>query len=166
MVGYLRIRDINMNLLQRFEVWVSLLVILICVIFLWESWDLPPGSFEPLGSGPVPQATAFVVIFCAGLVILNALKKSVQLSEHEETQEKPSIRAGLIISSATVVYSLVLHLRLMPFAWMTTLFLIITIWGLEKFDRKKFLPALITAIIIGFASEYLFTEVFIVDLPT
>ena len=166
MVGYLRTRDINMNLLQRFEVWVSLLVILICVIFLWESWDLPPGSFEPLGSGPVPQATAFVVIFCAGLVILNALKKSVQLSEHEETQEKPSIRAGLIISSATVVYSLVLHLRLMPFAWMTTLFLIITIWGLEKFDRKKFLPALITAIIIGFASEYLFTEVFIVDLPT
>ena len=155
-----------MNLLQRFEVWVSLLVILICVIFLWESWDLPPGSFEPLGSGPVPQATAFVVIFCAGLVILNALKKSVQLSEHEETQEKPSIRAGLITSSATVVYSLVLHLRLMPFAWMTTLFLIITIWGLEKFDRKKFLPALITAIIIGFASEYLFTEVFIVDLPT
>lgn len=155
-----------MNLLQRFEVWVSLLVILICVIFLWESWDLPPGSFEPLGSGPVPQATAFVVIFCAGLVILNALKKSVQLSENEETQEKPSVRAGLIISSATVVYSLVLHLRLMPFAWMTTLFLIITIWGLEKFDRKKFLPALITAIIIGFASEYLFTEVFIVDLPT
>lgn len=155
-----------MNLLQRFEVWVSLLVILICVIFLWESWDLPPGSFEPLGSGPVPQATAFVVIFCAGLVILNALKKSVQLSENEETQEKPSVRAGLIISSATLVYSLVLHLRLMPFAWMTTLFLIITIWGLEKFDRKKFLPALITAIIIGFASEYLFTEVFIVDLPT
>ena len=155
-----------MNLLQRFEVWVSLLVILICVIFLWESWDLPPGSFEPLGSGPVPQATAFVVIFCAGLVILNALKKSVQLSENEDTQEKPSIRAGLIISSATVVYSLVLHLRLMPFAWMTTLFLIITIWGLEKFERKKFLPALITAIIIGFASEYLFTEVFIVDLPT
>lgn len=56
-----------MNLLQRFEVWVSLLVILICVIFLWESWDLPPGSFEPLGSGPVPQATAFVVIFVRGL---------------------------------------------------------------------------------------------------
>ena len=155
-----------MNLLQRFEVWVSLLVILICVIFLWESWDLPPGSFEPLGSGPVPQATAFIVIFCAGLVILNALKQSVQLSANEETKEKPSIRAGFIISLATVVYSLVLHFRLMPFAWMTTLFLIITIWGLEKFDRKKFLPALITAIIIGFASEYLFTEVFIVDLPT
>ncbi len=155
-----------MNLLQRFEVWVSLLVILICVIFLWESWDLPPGSFEPLGSGPVPQATAFIVIFCAGLVILNALNKSIQLSENEETKEKPSIRAGFIISLATVFYSLVLHFRLMPFAWMTTLFLIITIWGLEKFDRKKFLPALITAIIIGFASEYLFTEVFIVDLPT
>ena len=155
-----------MNLLQRFEVWVSLLVILICVIFLWESWDLPPGSFEPLGSGPVPQATAFIVIFCAGLVILNALRKPVQLSENEETKEQPSIRAGLIISLATVIYSLVLHFRLMPFAWMTTLFLVITIWGLERFEKNKFFPALITAIVIGFASEYLFTEVFIVDLPT
>ena len=155
-----------MNLLQRFEVWVSLLVILICVIFLWESWDLPPGSFEPLGSGPVPQATAFIVILCAGLVIFNALRKPAQLSEKVENKIQPSIRSGLIISVATVIYSLVLHFRLMPFAWMTVLFLVTTIWGLEKFEKKKFLPALITAIVIGFASEYLFTEVFIVDLPT
>jgi hypothetical protein len=155
-----------MNLLQRFEVWVSLLVILICLVFLWESWDLPPGSFEPLGSGPVPQATAFIVILCAGLVIFNALRTPVQLSGDEEIKERPSISAGLIISLATVIYSLMLHFRLMPFAWMTTLFLIITIWSLEKFEKKKFLPALITAIVIGFASEYLFTEVFIVDLPT
>ena len=54
----------------------------------------------------------------------------------------------------------------MPFAWMTTFFLVITIWGLERFEKNKFFPALITAIVIGFASEYLFTEVFIVDLPT
>ena len=155
-----------MNLLQQFEVWVSLLVILICLVFLWESWDLPPGSFEPLGSGPVPQATAFIVILCAGLVIFNALRKPVQLLGDEEIKERPSISAGLIISLATVIYSLLLHFRLMPFAWMTTLFLIITIWSLEKFEKKKFLPALITAIVIGFASEYLFTEVFIVDLPT
>ena len=155
-----------MNLLQRFEVWVSLLVILICLVFLWESWDLPPGSFEPLGSGPIPQATAFIVIFCAGLVIFSALRKPVRLSEDEETKERPSISAGLIISLATVIYILMLHFRLMPFAWMTTLFLMITIWSLEKFEKKKILPALITAIIIGFASEYLFTEVFIVDLPT
>ena len=155
-----------MNLLQRFEVWVSLLVILICLVFLWESWDLPPGSFEPLGSGPVPQATAFIVILCAGLVIFNALRKPVQHLGDEEIKERPSISAGLIISLATVIYSLLLHFRLMPFAWMTTLFLIITIWSLEKFEKKKFLPALITAIVIGFASEYLFTEVFIVDLPT
>ena len=101
-----------MNLLQRFEVWVSLLVILICLVFLWESWDLPPGSFEPLGSGPVPQATAFIVILCAGLVIFNALRKPVQLSGDGEIKERPSISAGLIISLATVIYSLMLHFRL------------------------------------------------------
>jgi hypothetical protein len=54
----------------------------------------------------------------------------------------------------------------MPFSLMTILFLVFTIWGLERFKRKKFLPALLTGLIIGFATEYLFTEVFIVDLPT
>ncbi|MGA0401993.1 MAG: hypothetical protein ACO3PX_18640, partial [bacterium] len=112
------------------------------------------------------QATAFIVILCAGLVIFNALRKPAPLSETVENKIQPSIRSGLIISIATVIYSLVLHFRLMPFAWMTVLFLVTTIWGLEKFEKKKFLPALITAIVIGFASEYLFTEVFIVDLPT
>ncbi len=54
----------------------------------------------------------------------------------------------------------------MPFAWMAAIFLTITIWGLEKFQKKKFLPALGVGLAVGFATQYLFTQVFVVDLPT
>jgi len=155
-----------MNSLQRFEVWVSVLMMLICAVFLWESWDLPPGTFEPLGSGPVPKATAFVIILCCIWVIITALKISPATEEMEPDEEGLSISAGVLIFFTTILYTVLLQFRVMPFSWMTTLFLFFTIWGLEQFSRKKLLPALLTGVIIGFATEYLFTEVFIVDLPT
>ena len=155
-----------MNSLQRFEVWVSVLMMLICAVFLWESWDLPPGTFEPLGSGPVPKATAFVIILCCIWVIITALKISPATEEMEPDEEGLSISAGVLIFITTILYTVLLQFRVMPFSWMTTLFLFFTIWGLEQFSRKKLLPALLTGVIIGFATEYLFTEVFIVDLPT
>ena len=130
-----------MNTLQRFEVWVSVLMMLICAVFLWESWDLPPGTFEPLGSGPVPKATAFVIIFCCIWVIISSLKNSPVTEESESDEGGPSINAGLLIFFTTVLYTVFLQFRVMPFSWMTTLFLFFTIWGLERFSRKKMLPA-------------------------
>jgi hypothetical protein len=155
-----------MNSLQRFEVWVSLLVILICFVFLWESWDLPPGTFEPLGSGPVPKATACIIIFCCLCVIWNSFKRKSETGDDGGDPGVISFSAGLTIFVSTILYTSLLHFRAMPFSLMTILFLVFTIWGLERFKRKKFLPALLTGLIIGFATEYLFTEVFIVDLPT
>ncbi len=67
---------------------------------------------------------------------------------------------------ATLALVIVFHFRLMPFAWMAAIFLTITIWGLEKFQKKKFLPALGVGLVVGFATQYLFTQVFVVDLPT
>ena len=94
-----------MNTLQRFEVWVSVLMMLICAVFLWESWDLPPGTFEPLGSGPVPKATAFVIIFCCIWVIISSLKNSPITEESESDEGELSINAGLLIFFTTVLYS-------------------------------------------------------------
>ena len=150
---------------QKFEVAVSGLIVLICLIFLWESWDLPPGTFEPLGSGPVPQATAGIIILCCLLVIRAAYKKVPEIKSDEESQPS-SIRSGVLVAVATLLFVAVLHLRLVPFAWMTAVFLTVTIWGLEKFAKRKFLPAVVIGLVVGFALQYLFTQVFVVDLPT
>lgn len=148
---------------QKFEIAISGLIALMSIVFIWESWSLPPGTFEPLGSGPVPQVTAGIIIVCCLMVIYSAFKKD---GSNVDTDSVPvAIGAGVLMAVATLLFVVVLHLRIMPFAWMTTLFLTVTIWGLEKFNKRKLLPAIITGLIVGFAVQYLFTQVFVVDLP-
>lgn len=149
---------------QKFEITISSLIALLSAVFIWESWDLPPGTFEPLGSGPVPQFTATIIIICCLAVIYNATKKVD--TEVINKLVPVALGAGILMAVATLLFVVALHFRIMPFAWMTTLFLTVTIWGLEKFNKKKFLPAIITGLIVGFAVQYLFTQVFVVDLPT
>ncbi len=149
---------------KKIEITISALIALISVVFIWESWDLPPGTFEPLGSGPVPQVTASIITLCCILVIVAAFKKVPEATSDKEAQPS-SIKAGVLMAVATVLFVAVLHLRLMPFSWMTAVFLAVTIWGLEKFAKRKLLPAVITGLIVGFAMQYLFTQVFVVDLP-
>jgi putative tricarboxylic transport membrane protein len=156
---------LKMQSQQKYEIGVSSLITLICLIFLWESWGLPPGTFEPLGSAPVPQATAGIIIFCCILVIRGAFKKVAGSTADEESQSF-GIKAAVLIAVATLLFVILLQLRIIPFSWMTAAFLTVTIWGLEKFTKRKFLPAVVTGLIVGFAMQYLFTQVFIVDLPS
>ena len=156
---------LKMQSQQKYEIGVSSLITLICLVFLWETWDLPPGTFEPLGSAPVPQATAGIIIFCCLLVIREASKKAAGSTSDEESQSF-GIRAAVLIAFATLLFVILLQLRIIPFAWMTAAFLTVTIWGLEKFTKRKFLPAVVTGLIVGFAMQYLFTQVFVVDLPS
>ena len=148
---------------QKFEIAISSLIALMSIIFIWESWDLPPGTFEPLGSGPVPQVTAGIIVICCLAVIYSAFKKGDIIVDTEFVPA--AIGAGVLMALATLLFVVALHFRIMPFAWMTTLFLTVTIWGLEKFNKRKLLPAIITGLIVGFAVQYLFTQVFVVDLP-
>ena len=150
---------------QKYEIGVSSLITLICLVFLWETWDLPPGTFEPLGSAPVPQATAGIIIFCCLLVIRGAFKKVAGSTSDEESQSF-GIRAAVLIAVATLLFVILLQLRIIPFAGMTAAFLTVTIWGLEKFTKRKFLPAVVTGLIVGFSMQYLFTQIFVVDLPS
>ena len=45
----------------RVDIGVCLFVIVLCCAVLVEAAKLPPGSFEPLGSAPIPQATGSTV---------------------------------------------------------------------------------------------------------
>jgi hypothetical protein len=55
--------------------------------------------------------------------------------------------------------------ELASFAITTTIFLFVTISMLMNFNRKTMLIGAIIALVMGFGCQYLFTEVFVVDLP-
>ncbi len=173
-------------------------IIAVCVAVLVESWDLPPGSFEPLGSGPVPQAIAFLIIGLCSIILVRAFialirHNGMQKSEEENiigTEEKtaefrPRPWSAVVVLLLSGLYVGILYLGIMGFGLLTCLFLfgiIVFLVGMESvyafgrlittFDRKHLAaarPVLIAAaiaVIMGFGCEFVFTEIFFIDLPT
>lgn len=152
------------------EIGVSALVLLVCAVFWIQAYRLPPGTFEPLGSGPVPMYTAAIVILCCLIVMVRgfiALSRGPGVAASFDAEFRGgSPRGALWMIGMTIVYVALLHMRVASFGVVTFVFLTLLIWALEGFRMRTLLPALITAAIASFGAEYLFTQVFVVDLPT
>ena len=151
-----------------YEIGTASLILAVCVILWVQASRLPPGTFEPLGSGPVPQWTAAIVIVCCLIVIGSAARRLLTSGAPEAPPEDPvgTRRTALLLCVLTVVYVGLLDFGAASFGVITFGFLTLLIWGLEGFRRRVLGPALVTAAIAAFGAEYLFTNVFVVDLPT
>jgi len=146
---------------KRTDIAVALAFIVICAAFLFETRGLPPGSFEPLGSAPVPQATSILIILLCLIVIVQALRRP---ATDDAAGDDRLLDAGIVVL-LTVGYVAAVHLRLATFAVITSVYLIATIGWLVRF-RRRLLPAVgLTAVIVGFGCQYVFTRIFVVDLP-
>lgn len=150
---------------SRAEIAISLLIIAACLVILMETLELPPGSFEPLGSAPVPQATAGLIIALCCVVIWLALARgrAREADGVDEEVEEPGSAAYLFLLSIAYVGGL--HSARIDFGVLTTAFLLLSIWGLERFRTGALLPAAVVAAIVGFGCKYVFTKIFVVDLP-
>ena len=150
------------------EIVVSALIAVACAVVLVRALALPPGRFEPLGSGPVPTWTAIVVIGCCLLVILRAIGTVRKRGDDEPvTSELAGLNplGGILMLGLTVVYVAALHVKLAGFGIITFVYLVLLILGLEGFKRQRILPAVIVSALAAFGAQYVFTEIFVVDLP-
>lgn len=151
------------------EIGVSALVAGICAVFYVQASRLPPGSFEPLGSGPVPKWTAAIVIMCClvvmarGFLRLRAAGGVAASARAEFTGGRPG--GAIVMLAGSLAYVALLHLKVASFGIVTFVYLTLLISALEGFRSNVILAAAITAAIASFGAEYLFTEVFTVDLP-
>jgi len=66
----------------------------------------------------------------------------------------------------TVAYVLALSARVADFALVTTVFLFALIAILARFERRALVLAAIIAVAMGYGCQYVFTEIFVVDLPS
>lgn len=151
-------------------------IIAVCVAVLVESWDLPPGTFEPLGSGPVPQTIAFIIIGLCSIVLVRAIITLVRHNDMQRTGEKVNLEAedkvtgfsprpwsALAVLLLSGVYIGILYLGILGFGIVTVFFLfgiIVFLVGMEPlrafgrlistFDRQHLAaarPVLIAAVI-------------------
>jgi len=151
----------------RTDIGVALVVIVLCCAVLWEARGLPPGSFEPLGSAPVPQAVAgLIVLLC--LVVMAKAVLAIARGTTVATDEpdfSPRLPDALIVFGLTVLYVLVMAFRLTGFAIVTSLFLFVAIAFLTRFERRMLPLAAAIGLVMGYGCQYVFTRVFVVDLP-
>ncbi len=151
------------------EIAVAALIAGACVVFYIAASGLPPGRFEPLGSGPVPKYTSAVIIVTCLFVIARAVYRLSQTTDRlaalrsELVGGRPMM--AIYVFALSVAYVAVIHSRAVPFAPLTALYLLGMIWGMEGFALRKFLPAVVVALIAAFGAGYVFTRVFFVDLP-
>lgn len=148
---------------RRFDIGVALILILIAAVAIWQAADLPPGTFEPMGSARVPQITAGLIIILGLWVIVRAMLREDEVKESAPGRAR--WRDAVIVGVLTVLYVTAMHLRLTTFAIVTTIFLTATIFVLTRFDLAKLPVILLVAAITGFGCQYLFTRVFVIDLP-
>lgn len=149
---------------RRFDIGVALVLIVIAAVAIWEAADLPPGTFEPMGSARVPQMTAGLIILLALWVIIRAMLRDGGVRD-VEPPGGTRWRDAAIVAGLTVLYVTALQFRLTTFAIVTTVFLTVTILVLSRFDFAKLPVILVVAAITGFGCQYLFTRVFVIDLP-
>lgn len=150
------------------EIGVAALIAAACTVILFQALALPPGRFEPLGSGPVPTWTAIVVIGCSLVVIARAVRSLMEARPADEAMpDAPGLNAagGTMMMGLTVAYVAALHLKLAGFGILTFVYLVLLILGMEGFRRKRLVPAVVLSAVAAFGAQYVFTEIFVVDLP-
>ena len=65
----------------------------------------------------------------------------------------------------SIVYVLLMGLRIMPFVWATTIFIVASGLFLTRGDKRKFVYVLEVALLMSFGLHCVFTQLFTIDLP-
>lgn len=150
------------------DIGLSLVFIALCGAVLWQMHGVPPGLFEPLGPAPVPRAMAVLILLLAVIVLVRALHQlrapAVAPAEPPAYRPRPLVAAGLGVVS--VLYVVAMATGLVGFAVATTLFTVLAIGLLAGFQPRWLAAGLGIGLVTGFGLQYVFTAIFVIDLPT
>ena len=78
---------------------------------------------------------------------------------------KPLYLHAAAVFIMTVLFSLTMAYELIGFSIAGSVFVFLTISTLGNFQKKAMMLALLIGVTMGFGCNYLFTEIFSVDLP-
>lgn len=152
------------------EVSISIAFLGTALAVLVEVRDLPPGLIDPLGSAPVPRWTSTLLLLLSLAMLARVLLPShfgtvpeVEITE-DEFPERP--RATFGVAALTIVYVLVLSSRAVGYGVLTASFVFALVILLGRGRAGALWIGLLLGTVVGFGCEYLFTQIFVVDLPT
>lgn len=164
----------------------SILIALSTAVFL-TARTIPHRGYDLLGAAFLPKALALGIgVLSAGLLLKSVLlllqaRRTVPPIEQAETEReakqqyaepgyrrRPGAGFGLII--ITAAYIALLGSRLVSYAIATAAFIIVAASMMSIFEKPRnrlvrMLAVVGTALVLAYGLQYIFTEVFITDLP-
>ncbi|HUV07593.1 MAG TPA: tripartite tricarboxylate transporter TctB family protein [Spirochaetia bacterium] len=159
----------------KLELGFSIFLLVLSIIIFRETLSLPPGTFDPVGSAGFPRLISAAIGILSLTVLIRAARRILSGSKNAATSatqkdaDSPTFRRrpdlALGFYALSLVYVSVLALRLISFGICTALFLLTSIGMLTRFNYKRLPIALLIALVIGFGCQYIFTQVFVLDLP-
>ena len=153
------------NRIPYLDIVISLSLVALAIVVLIAAKEIPPPFFDPIGSAAFPKYTAYLIIFLALVIGI----RSILLSQLLPIESKRGFKLEPILAAYTVgvpaLYVLSMNLGWASFRIATTLFIFALAALLSRFDKRVLIVSAITAPVFGFGGQYLFTEVFYMDLP-
>lgn len=151
------------------DIGLGVVLILVALLTIYGTLELPEGSFEPLGSASIPQYVSGGIIFLSLWVIARAVWKLRSEGVAWRDPRTAAFRHRYDYAVALVVLSC-LYVFVMAMDWVrfsvaTLVFILVTVGLLSGFARRTLPIVLALAIGLGIGLEYLFTQVFVIDLP-
>ena len=81
----------------------------------------------------------------------------------QDLEAGPLLAVAVVLTSA--LYVLSMQWELLSFRWATLVFIFLLASILSKFEKRVMIASAVIALVFGFGGQYLFTEVFYMDLP-
>lgn len=175
---------------RRLEWFITMLIGIVGVIGCWSALQIGGFAFDPLGSRAVPLGVSVLMI---GLCVVQAGKwllirapvasatgapvdvEKTDLNEDGLTKDGESeddifeaqqLLAPLGMLALCLGFIWLVFLERFPLSLVTIAFVVVAAQLLPMPNRRRCtLIALMLGVVLGFGAEWLFTQVFFVDLP-
>jgi len=158
---------LNDRVKQAAELGSGLFFIVLGGVVLWETRNIPHGVFEPLGAAPIPRAVAGIVVILAAVMLAERWwrrSSDTEMASTEAARPRLAVAGGFCI--LTLIYAVALSLGLVSYALATTGFVVVASLLLNGFRPMGLIVGLLLGLVAGFGLQTLFTQLFVVDLPT
>ena len=140
-------------------------LIALAVFILMGVKDIPPPFFDPVGSAAFPKYAAYLVIAFAIAIAIRAYR-SLKTEKPKEAQgfiSEPLLALSVVLIACLYIASM--QSGLLSYRIATVIFIFLLSSILARLEKRVMISSTIIALVFGFGGQYLFTEVFYMDLP-
>ncbi len=160
---------------RQADLWLAVAMAAISAVVWWDASKLAPAPFDPLGPKSFPMwiagvlgllsVVAAIILLCGRA--LGRSDTSLILGIGDDAPTDYALRPGLAVAASvlTVGYVAVLTVTNIGFMWATMAYIGALGWTMSERTRRHTILAGTIAVVGGVAITYLFTKIFVLDLP-